>query len=148
MPWLLTSPGNQQQWYWLCRICKSWSYLRRIINTWVISMWSNDIKCKYLFIFPLKNLACNKLNYNCDFQIKPSIGTNLALSAKVKKQSYVQWICTGDRMAINPVLNSLRPSDAYMRRWTGSSLLQIMAFRLVGAKPLSEPMLGYCKFEP
>ena len=41
-------------------------------------------------------------------------------------------------------VNSLRPSDAYMRRWTGSSLLQIMACRLFGAKPLSEPMLEYC----
>ena len=39
--------------------------------------------------------------------------------------------------------NSLRPSDAYMRRWTGSSLVQIMASRLFGAKPLSEPMLEY-----
>ena len=28
MPWLLTSPGHQQLWYWLCRICKSWSYLK------------------------------------------------------------------------------------------------------------------------
>ena len=41
-------------------------------------------------------------------------------------------------------LNSLRPSDAYMRRWTGSSLVHIMACRLFGAKPLSEPMLKYC----
>ena len=41
-------------------------------------------------------------------------------------------------------LNSLRPSDAYMGRWTGSSLVQIMACRLFGAKPLSEPMLEYC----
>ena len=28
MPWLLTSPGHQKQWYWLCRICRPWSYLR------------------------------------------------------------------------------------------------------------------------
>ena len=40
--------------------------------------------------------------------------------------------------------NTLRPSDAYMRRWTGSSLVQIMACRLFGTKPLSEPMLEYC----
>ena len=33
-------------------------------------------------------------------------------------------------------LNSLRPSDAYMRRWTGPSSVQIMACRLFGAKPL------------
>ena len=29
MPWLLTSPGHQQPWYWLSRICKSWSHLRK-----------------------------------------------------------------------------------------------------------------------
>ena len=29
MPWLLTSPGHQQPWYWLCRICRSWSYSRK-----------------------------------------------------------------------------------------------------------------------
>ena len=40
--------------------------------------------------------------------------------------------------------NSLRPSDAHMRRWTGSSLVQIMACRLFGAKPLFAPMLEYC----
>ena len=26
MPWLLTSPGHQQPWYWLYRICRSFSY--------------------------------------------------------------------------------------------------------------------------
>ena len=29
MPWLLTSPGHQHPWYWLCRIGKSLSYLRK-----------------------------------------------------------------------------------------------------------------------
>ena len=33
-------------------------------------------------------------------------------------------------------INSLRPSDAYMRRWTRSSLFQIMACRLSGAKAI------------
>ena len=28
MPWLLMSPGHQQPWYWLYRICRSSSYLR------------------------------------------------------------------------------------------------------------------------
>ena len=31
----------------------------RILNTCVKSMWSNDIKCKYMFLLPLKNLARN-----------------------------------------------------------------------------------------
>ena len=29
MPWLLTSPGHQQPWYWLYRICRFFSYLRK-----------------------------------------------------------------------------------------------------------------------
>ena len=29
MPWLLTSPGYQQPWYWLHRMCRSFSYLRK-----------------------------------------------------------------------------------------------------------------------
>ena len=27
----------------------------RILSTFVVSMWSNDIKCKYMFMFPLQN---------------------------------------------------------------------------------------------
>ena len=29
LPWLLTSLGHQQPWYWLYRICRSFSYLRK-----------------------------------------------------------------------------------------------------------------------
>ena len=29
MPWLLMSPGHQQPWYWLYRICRSFFYLRK-----------------------------------------------------------------------------------------------------------------------
>ena len=35
------------------------------------------------------------------------------------------------------------PSAAYMREWIGSTLVQIMACRLFGARPLSK--LGYCQ---
>ena len=39
--------------------------------------------------------------------------------------------------------NSLRPSDAYMCRWTMTTLVQIMACCLDGAKILSEQMFIY-----
>ena len=39
------------------------------------------------------------------------------------------------------VLNSLRPSDTYMHQYNIPALVQIMAYGLFGAKPLSEPML-------
>ena len=33
-----------------------------VLSTCVKSMWSNDIKCKYMIMFPLKNLARKGLN--------------------------------------------------------------------------------------
>ena len=51
MPWLLSLPGHQHPWYWQCRIGRFLSYLRKDPN------FQNDTKCKYMFTFPLKNLA-------------------------------------------------------------------------------------------
>ena len=45
-------------------------------------------------------------------------------------------------------LNSLPFSAAYMRRWTLSSLVQIVACRLNGSKPLFKPVLTYCQLDP
>ena len=44
--------------------------------------------------------------------------------------------------------NPTPTSAAYMRHLIGSALVQIMACRLFGTKPLSKPMLCYCSFEP
>ena len=44
-------------------------------------------------------------------------------------------------------VNSSPPSAAYMRHWTGSSLVHVIACRLFGAKPLPEPMLTYCQLD-
>ena len=49
---------------------------------------------------------------------------------------------------ISSNINSLRPKDAYVRHQLKSALAQIMACRLFGAKPLSEPMLYYFQFNP
>ena len=45
-------------------------------------------------------------------------------------------------------INSSPPSAANMRRWKGSTLIQIMALRLFGAKPLPETTLAYCQLDP
>ena len=44
-----------------------------------------------------------------------------------------------------PYVNSLRLGDTYMRQWTMSFSVQIMACRLFGAKPLCEPMMVCCQ---
>ena len=46
------------------------------------------------------------------------------------------------------LINTSPPSAAYMRQWTGSALVQVMACRLLGAKPLPKPMLIYCQLGP
>ena len=43
-------------------------------------------------------------------------------------------------LTTHPSLNSSPPNATYMRQWIGSALVQIMACRLDGAKPLSELM--------
>ena len=45
-------------------------------------------------------------------------------------------------------INSSPPSAAYMGWWIGLALVQIMACRLFGAKPLSKPILGHCQLDP
>ena len=45
------------------------------------------------------------------------------------------------------LFNSLWPRGEYMPPWTRPSLVQIMACRLLGAKPLSEPMLTFSQFD-
>ena len=57
MPWLLTSAGHQQPCYWLCRICGSWSYMRRDFKYLCHINGSSDIKCKYMLIFPMRKSA-------------------------------------------------------------------------------------------
>ena len=46
------------------------------------------------------------------------------------------------------VINSSPLSAAYMRQWTGSTLVQVMACHLFGTKPLPEPTLAYCLLDP
>ena len=58
---VFVSPEHQHPWYWLCRIGKFLSYTREISTTCVMPVWRNDINCRYIFTFPIKNLACNGL---------------------------------------------------------------------------------------
>ena len=55
------------------------------------------------------------------------------------------WIAPPETLHVNT-----SPSSAayiYLRQWTGSALVQVMACRLFGAKPLPEPMLAYCRLD-
>ena len=45
-------------------------------------------------------------------------------------------------------LSSLRPGDAYMHHWNGSSSVHVMACCLFGTKTLPDPMMTYCQLDP
>ena len=47
----------------------------------------------------------------------------------------------GAQWRINVDFNSLRSGDTYIRQRSGSSLVQVIAWRLLGAKLLPEPMM-------
>ena len=51
------------------------------------------------------------------------------------------WVLIASRIMRS--IKSSPPTAAYMRQWIGSALVQIMACRLFGAKPLSKPMLFF-----
>ena len=66
MPWLLASPRHHHDIDYVKQV--SPGLLRgRISTIYGISVWRNDIKCKYMFMFPLKNLARKELIKYCPF---------------------------------------------------------------------------------
>ena len=56
-----------------------------------------------------------------------------------------EMLCNNTDAIRSKLINSMQPGDAYMRHWTGSSLVQEMACHLFGTKPSPEPMLTYCQ---
>ena len=46
-----------------------------------------------------------------------------------------------------PIVNLCPISAPYMRQWTGSALVQVMACRLSGDKPLPKPVTVYCQLD-
>ena len=59
---------------------------------------------------------------------------------------HISWF-RNRKLVDRTCINLSPPSAAYVCQWIGSALVQIMACRLFGAKPLSKPMLGYCQLD-
>ena len=75
----------------------------------------------------------------------PLLGNLLALCVNktvVGLMQTFQWIPFDPRGTAPLRVHSLSLSVAYMRRWIGSALVQAMACRLFGAKPLLGPVLS------
>ena len=68
----------------------------------------------------------------------------------VDMQKDVNFLCiTCQTVFYHCTVKTLLPQAAQpMRQWTGSALVQVMAWRHFGIKPLPEAMLTYCQFDP
>ena len=63
----------------------------------------------------------------------------------MKQPSEDRWMTLWVPMS---VLTHLPQGRIYMQQWTVSTLVQVLSCRLLGAKPLPEPMLTYCQLDP
>ena len=72
------------------------------------------------------------------------LGSPLYLLDQFYSQTWIEKSMSDDVIVSMEDVNSSPPSAAYMRQRIGLALVQIMACRLFGAKPLPEPMLAYC----
>ena len=69
--------------------------------------------------------------------------TRIKLLCSVTKNKDTLLLVTLTRL-----VNRSPTSAAFMPQWNGSALVQIMACRLFGAKPLSKPTQGYSQLDP
>ena len=138
MTWLLTSPGHQQPWYWLCRICRSWFYLRKDFKYLChinVEQWHK----MYMFIFPLNNLArkelirwahktfadwCPSVNWALPRQQSP--GARVNGSCKISSQSHK--ICAS-KCPITLKFNSQLPGTCRISKQSNNFIVQHKAMQ-------------------
>ena len=115
----------------------SWCFFLYQIRNLIVASQEDSKSNSWLYQQPPALMCCN---HAVDWQIWQAHFSSMSAEMPVKFQR--------NQTTLNPDLNSSPPSAAYMCKWIGSALVQIMACRLFGAKPLSEPMLEYCWLDP
>ena len=71
MLWLLSSPGHQQPWYWLCRIGRFFSYWRKDFN-YLCHINMDEWHKMQIYVFvPSEKLACKGLTSVSKFFTSP-----------------------------------------------------------------------------
>ena len=127
----------------LVSICFEMNHYKRISPVcqrfhpvWFSTYFTGDFKS---FLITIERLRCDMHSgYDCGTcvhcQCRQVSGISKLLSLKGRE---LEW-----RMAAF-CCNPLRPSDAYIRQPIMLILVQTISCRLVGAKPLSQPMMVY-----
>ena len=123
-------------WFKLCIFCVHWKMLLQCVLLFVlleIKFTTTTTRHYYT--------TCMCLFCLCIFVPNKAIWSSIY-------RIHVTTSVDNDCIHSQNLINSLKPSDAYMRHQPRSSLVQILACRVIGAKPLSEPILYYCQLDP
>ena len=126
-------------------VCVVWLHVLAFVtcaNSWlwcVMNFTTIDEKEQsYLSCFYGNGRSISPVNLIRVFQKYRALKQTTAL---ISVRQWNQWgfllTCSSNKN----ILKSSATSAAYMRQWTGSALIQMVACRLFVAKPFSEPML-------
>ena len=106
-----------------------------------INMWPSFVN--------LHSPGCNILcNIACSFYSFITLTTSTDSAVRLAHLSGYQVCFKVNGQSHDFPFNSSPPSAAYMRQWTVSILVQVMACRLFGAKPLPQPILAFLSIGP
>ena len=120
--WTSCEPSRARAWttdLWTARQLRAWTWLTRC-GAWT---WVRSIRCS-----------------------RRTVQTPIPLRRQ-RNSTGTQQVSSGLLWPGISFINSSSFSAAYMRQCIRSTLTQIMACRLFGAKPLSKPILGYCQLD-
>ena len=108
------------------------------------NMW-RDMETKHWLML---STLCHKVTFLPeDEQLRHWGCVNIKVSFEVVKPFFLYNVNSYTDDAKSLYQNSPLPDVAYMRQWIGLALVQIVACRLFGVKPLSKPIPGYCQLD-
>ena len=126
---------------------KGWPIINNSPNATITSLH------KYITLGGLLNKYIYHLIGKCFHKISSIPAGQVIFPGKPSKGVHTLWSAfwfpgAHKLRSYRQPINSLRLCDAYIHQWIGSVLLQVMACRLFGTKPLPEPMLTYWQLDP
>ena len=146
---------------WLVRF--SWTHFTNNTSSWpkscIALVWKIMTRSGHIFADVTTAELLSHVQ-NCDLIRSWKLNLELKIYMRFKKKAHIafeklvhtaQFSDPNCQTVLSPhgsQINSFPPGAIYMCQWIGSALVQIMACHLVGAKPLSKPMLDSCQLDP
>ena len=129
----------------------------QINDTLTIMVWQQDSWVYFIPLTIILSLGWLSFENHIHIFLFPKHHNGHWMKSRYGRHQELIALCTPPKLIIMTYCNHIKkglrfnsspPGVAYMRQWTLSTLVQVMARHLFGAKPLPEPMLPYCQLDP